>query len=70
VLAASGHDRTIDIFSYSAAEGDGYSDHRRYTLQQTLCCRGHTGTVTHVDWALDGGSLMSNSDSPGEPLVA
>jgi microtubule-associated protein-like 6 len=55
-LAAAGHDRVIDVYRIETAPGPG----RGVTLTQVACCRGHTGTVTHLDWSADGSMLMSN----------
>jgi len=52
-LACGGHDRVVDVYELvPAALG--------LSLRQVACCRGHTGTVQHLDWSADGSMLMSN----------
>lgn len=64
LLACGGHDRVIDVYrivpSSDAALARGQPTAAGVRLEQVACCRGHTGTVTHLDWSCDGTMLVSN----------
>ena len=57
LLACAGHDRVIDIYEIVV---DWSSGELRLSLALRSRCKGHTATVTHIDWAADGRMLMSN----------
>ena len=57
MLACAGHDRVIDIYEIVV---DWSSGELRLSLALRSRCKGHTATVTHLDWAADGRLLMSN----------
>ena len=56
LLACAGHERIIEVHRVIAdARAPG-----GVRLSPLAACRGHSGTVTHLDWSSDGSLLMSN----------
>ena len=56
LLACAGHERIIEVHRVIAdARAPG-----GVRLSPVAACRGHSGTVTHLDWSSDGSLLMSN----------
>ena len=62
LLAIGSHDRTIRVLELVQQSGGALK------LTPRCTCSGHTATVTHLDWSVDGTMIMSNC-SAHEVLV-
>lgn len=50
-LAAASHDQFIDVF-------DAHQDYKRVSR-----CGGHSSTVLHIDWSVDGDVIQANDQA-------